>query len=253
MHPSTATARNHPAILRAVFLGLVGTGLLGYVVSGWLSEAPQTMPGVYGAAAGAQAVLLPMGPGAAMAMIVGFILLCAACIVLLRSRQGLAASALRDPLTGLHTRVYAAEALPGLAARDDRDGRSRLVLVSVEIDAIGELRHRYGGAAAQMVTGLVGQHIRSQTRETDLAVEPDEHGFAIYLHCDELDQARAFCRRLSTLLSSEQLECGGDVLKVSASMQVTPRRLGESIEALHLRAGTGSETAPSWQAGRIEA
>ena len=101
---------------------------------------------------------------------------------------------MRDPLTGLYSRFYAAEALPGLFARDDRVGHSRLVLVRVEIDGLDHVRRRQGASAAAFVLATVGRHIRSQTREDDLPVEPDGEGFAIYLHCEDADQARAFCR-----------------------------------------------------------
>lgn len=180
-----------------------------------------------------------VGVAAFAVLAIGFGLLLFASTLLLRSRQSLSQAVMRDPLTGLYSRFYAAEALPGLFARDDRAGRSRLVLVRVEIDGMDDVRRRYGSRAVALILGTVGRHIHSQSREDDLPVEPDGEGFAIYLHCEEAEQARAFCRRLATLLRSEQLEWEGDVIKVSASMWITVRQIGESEDEMQQRSGTG--------------
>ena len=103
-----------------------------------------------------------------------------------RLTQMMLQSGMRDPRTGLFTALYAAEALPVLVARDDRAGQSRLVLVLVDIDGIDDIGRRYGGRAVDLVLGTAGRLIRSQTREDDLPVEPDDEGFAIFLHCEEL-------------------------------------------------------------------
>ncbi len=252
MTSSTATVRNNPTTRKALIMALIGFGLLAYVVAGWMPSAPEIPSATVESAAieFERATHLPSGGMAAGAMAVGFVLLLAACAVLLQAVPDRSLNALHDALTGLYSRIYAAEALPGLAARDDREGRSRMVLVRLQIEAIGELDRRYGSAAVELVTRMVGHHIRSQTREDDLPVAPDQRGFAIFLHCEELEQARTFCRRLGTLVRSEQLDWQGDVIKVSVRMTITARRLGESIAALERRADGGLELAePGHEAG----
>jgi len=253
MHQPAATVRNHPATRTALFMALAGIGLLSYVVSAWLDVGAQPIITAYDAGSTDHAGAWSSGAAPAAAMAAGFVLLLAACVVLLQSLRDRASAALRDPVTGLYTSLYAAEVLPGLAARDDRDGRSRLVLVRVEIEAIEEMRCRYGGEAVELVMASVGRHIRTQTREDDLPVEPGVEGFSIYLHCEDIDQARAFCRRLATLLRAEQLDWNGDVIKVSAAMRITVRRLAESIEVLQQRASSGFEPSQARQVSRFGA
>lgn len=236
-------------------MALMGIGLVGYVIGGWF--VPGSEPAAAASAYGGMSMEASAGVatrGAAFAVLaVGFGLLLVASALLLRSRQSLSQAVMRDPLTGLYSRFYAAEALPGLFARDDRAGYSRLVLVRVEIDGLDDVRRRYGSRAAALMLSTVGRHIRSQTREDDLPVEPDGEGFAVYLHCDEADQARAFCRRLATLLRSEQLEWDGDVIKVSASMWITVRKVGESNDAMTQRSGTGLRQAEAQREKAVEA
>jgi diguanylate cyclase (GGDEF)-like protein len=245
MDSSAATIRNNPAARKAAYMALIGMGLLVSVVAGWLRfGADRSVSADPHIAAGTEtAMTLSLGGDAAAIVAVGFILLLAACAMLLQSLRDRALSPLRDPLTGLYTRFFADEVLQGLAARDDREGCSRLTLVRVDVETIDELRHQYGGAAVEHVMAAVGRHIRSQTREEDLPVEPDERGFVIYLHGEEPDQARAFCRRLATLLRCEQLDWHGDVIKVSADMGITVRKVGESLADLHQRAAAESVPA----------
>lgn len=226
-------------------MALTGIAFLIYAIAGWMgfTPDPSASGAVYTAMPGDGDAPVPAGKEAAAVLALGFALLLIACALVLRSRQHLLQSGMHDPRTGLFTALYAAEALPVLVARDDRAGQSRLVLVLVEIDGIDDIGRRYGGRAVDLVLGTAGRLIRSQTREDDLPVEPDDEGFAIFLHCEEPDQAKAFCRRLATLLRSEQLDWHGDVIKVSASTRVVAREIGESIDALRRRAR--NEFAPS--------
>ena len=234
--PAT-NAHNNLAGRAALFMAIMGVGLVGYVVGGWFTPAGKSASITSSALVDKQ--ILSDGGASFAVLAVGFGLLLVASALLMRSRQSLAQAVMRDPLTGLYSRFYAAEALPGLFARDDRVGHSRLVLVRVEIDGLDDVRQRLGVSAAEFVLATVGRHIRSQTREDDLPVEPDGEGFAIYLHCEDAEQARAFCRRLATLLRSEQLDWGGEVVKISASMWIAVRQIGESSDDMHQRANEG--------------
>lgn len=214
----TAMVRQNPSIRAALLLALMGVGLVGLMIGVDQAGAAPT----------------PVIAVSAMAAGMGLILI--ATMLFWWSRPNQPQTGLRDPVTGLYTAPYLEEVLPGLMARDDRAGHSSLILVRMGVDSIGEVRRRYGRQAENLVLAAVGRHIRSQTREDDLPVEPDGQGFEIFLHCTEIDQAQAFCRRLTTLLSNEQFDLQGDVVKVSVSLEVTSRQLGESLEALQQRA-----------------
>lgn len=234
--PATA-AHNNLAGRAALFMVIMGIGLVGYVIGGWFATGSGTLGPV---AAHGSMESIAEGGASIVVLAVGLAMLLVASALLLRSRQSISEAIMRDPLTGLYSRFYAAEALPGLFARDDRIGHSRLVLVRVEIDRLAQVKRRHGESAAAQVLATVGRHIRSQTREDDLPVEPDGDGFAIYLHCEHADQARAFCRRLATLLRSEQLDWDGEVVKIDTSMWITVRQIGESSDDMLRRAAAGS-------------
>lgn len=142
---------------------------------------------------------------------------------------------LRDPLTGLYRPDYVAEAVHQLVAHDDREGRSRLALVLIELDFLDDVRRRYGSSAVDQLLVCVGRQVRGQSREEDLPTR-DADRFCVYLRCDELEQADAFSRRLSMLLSGEQFEVQGDVVKVSVSMGARMRHNGEPLASLQQRA-----------------
>lgn len=255
MDSSPTTSRHNPATRAALIMALAGTAFLVYAAASWMGVGPglPDAASAYTAVSSDRVIPSPAGRDVLAVLASGFALLLIACALLLRSRQSAMQSGLRDPVTGLYTALYAAEALPGLIARDDRAGHSRLVLVRVHIDAIDDIRQRYGGRAVDLVMGTAGRVIVSQTREDDLPVEPDDDGFAVFLHCEEVDQAKAFCRRLATLLRSEQLDWNGDVIKVSASTRVVARGIGESIEALQHRAHREFTSAGAGQAATVEA
>lgn len=231
-------------------MALTGMAFLAYAAANWMGVGPDLGEAISAYGAPSANPMTPAGRQAVAVLALGFALLLIACALVLRSHQRRLQSGMRDPLTGLYTAPYAAEALPGLVARDDRAGHSRLVLVRVRIDGIDDIRRRYGGRAVDLVLGTAGRLIRSQTREDDLPVEPDDDGFAIFLHCEELDQAGAFCRRLATLLRSEQLDWHGDVIKVSASAGIAARQIGESIDAVQRRARRAFAPADT---GQLEA
>jgi GGDEF domain-containing protein len=87
------------------------------------------------------------------------------------------------------------------------------------------------------VFGLLGRLICGQTRDGDIPARHGERSILVYLHCAESEQAQAFGRRLSMLLSREQIDWRGDAIKVSISMGIAIREPGETLDALHQRAG----------------
>lgn len=236
----------------AIVLAFLGIGLIGFVVGHWIAPAPSgaeqaiTAPGHVSADRGApRDTSMPVALGAATVLVL------AAGWVMWRSSKTSCDTRLRDPLTNLFQSQYLDEVLPGWMARDDRANRSQLVLVRIGLDPVDEVRRRYGQSAGDRVLAIAARHIASQVRECDLPVAPDTHGFSVYLNCEEADQARAFCRRLVTLLHSEQLDWDGDAIKVSAHMGIAVRQLGEARPALDARARENLAAAAGGEPGQI--
>lgn len=174
-----------------------------------------------------------------------------AAVWLARRRRVGVDAALRDPATGLYHRAYMEELVPRLAARDDRTGRSQIALILLRIDLFERLGSRYGPAFGDRALALVGQMIRSQTREGDVPARFDAQTLAVFLHSEDASQAAAFGRRLATLLDAEQIAVQGDEVKVSVSMGIAVRAAGEPLEALYRRAGDRLTQAMDGTAGRV--
>jgi len=240
---TTAALQHNPATRLSQVLVVTALVLAGYAIAHWMT-----------AASPADTALPPYPPvmpdQSAAALLVAGSCLVGAMVLRLRGRRRALADA-QDPLSGLFAPGHAAEVLPGLLERDDRTGRSRLALVQIEIDLIEGLRERYGKDATDGVLADVGRHILSQTRGVDLPTVGERRGFAVYLRCTEVEQAGAFCRRLATLLRSDQLEWGGEVIKLSASMGVALRQIGEPLDEFQDRARHKLAEAKTAGGGRI--
>ncbi len=211
----------NPAERAAQLFAFLGMVVIGFVIGAW---GPLPADGLMDS--------MPHRPGLLVGVAVTLI---GVAVGLARHVHRAGSDGLRDPLTGLYRTDYVNEAVDQLVARDDRDGRSRLALILIEIDFLDDVRRRYGRSAVDELLVCVGRQVCGQSREEDLPMR-DADRFFVYLRCDELEQADAFSRRLSMLLSGEQFEVQGDVVKVSVSMGATMRQSGEPLESLQRRA-----------------
>jgi len=244
---TTAAAQRNPTTRLTQVLVVTALVLAGYAIAHWLTPASPADVAVppY------PPVSRPMLPGQAVAalLVAGICLVAAMALRTSGRRRALADT--QDAVSGLFCPRHAAEVLPGLLERDDRTGRSRLALVQIEIDFIEDLRERYSKDATDGVLGAIGRHILSQTRGVDLPTMDGGRAFAVYLRCTEVEQAGAFCRRLATLLRSDQFEWGGEVIKLSASMGVALRQIGEPLDEFQDRARQKLAEAKTAGGGRI--
>lgn len=147
-----------------------------------------------------------------------------------------AALGITDSISGLYLEGHGDELVSRLVARDDRSGQSATMLVVLRVDLLEQLVARYGRDVTDIVVQAVGHQVRGQIRNTDIAVQVPGYRFGIYLHCNEREQALAFCRRIAMLLQAQQIAWQGDEIKLTVSMVVAPRRPGEPLAHLKQRA-----------------
>ena len=227
----------------ALILAFLGIGMVGVALGGWVSSGGGVSDGVdaIGQASGSSRLMLA---GAAA-------LLSVAALMVWRTRRQVVDSITHDPRTGLYRPGFVEESLRNQLALEDRQARAGVALVLVEIDQLSRLRDRYGQSAVSEVSALVGRQLRSQARAGDLPTQSGDGQFAVYLQCEELEQAEAFCRRVAMLLARDQLEVNGDVFKVAARMGVAVRQAGESLDGLQQRAQLQLRAARDRRAGSI--
>lgn len=218
-------------------LAFLASGLLGMLLGRWTN--PVVEPGF-----GAPVVAAASGsPGQFPVEVVIVLSIVLVLLLLWRRRAPALDHSPRDRTTGLYQPAFVAESLRNQFARDDREGRSHLALVLIEIDDLETLRGRYGRTAVDSISALLGQRIGSQVRAGDLPMRVSDSRYAVYLQCDELEQAAAFSRRVAMLLSRDQLEFRGDVVKLTTRSVNVLRSPGESPDSLLERAGQGLDGA----------
>jgi len=208
----------------AWWFALAGTALGGFVAGNWLNG------GVGGWGAPGTSGLLGMLAGGAV------LLLAIAAGLWLRRRAAAGDGTTLDPATGLFTRDYADTVIPGMMARDDRGAHGHVALIMLSIDFLDDIEQRHGPAAVAEVMAFAGRQVAGQTRAGDVPVRFDTRRLAVFLHCEEIEQAVAFGRRVSMLLAGQQLDCGGEVMKLTSCMGMVLREDGESLQALEARA-----------------
>lgn len=224
MNGVDATSDVRAARRMAQVLAALGIVLLGMVIGGWAGPS----------------VDFPVGPAMTppLWLGVGTLLLLVAALLARRAGTGSADGGLRDPATGLYRASYVAETVANLMARDDRTGNSHLGLVCIRVNYLDDIGRRYGHAAVAELLRFAGRHVRGQARGGDLPQQTRD-GFEVFLQCEELEQAEAFCRRLTMLLAREQIELRGDVVKIDTRMGAAVRLPGETLQEFRDRALSG--------------
>lgn len=173
----------------------------------------------------------------------GLLLALAVALAIRMLRSSMADAHLREPVSGLYRRAYADEVMRGQIAREDRMADARIAVVLVRIRELAGLRRRHGAEVADQLVRIAGRQIDGQTRGGDIPTRHEADLLAVYLDCDELEQAEAFGRRIRMLLASQQFEWRGEVIKVEVGLGIARRQPGETIDALLARAGTALASA----------
>lgn len=210
-----------------VLVGLIGFSLIAMSMVFGLDTS--RVPGVSSTAAPAAGTLL---------LFSGILLAVFAGVWLWRSRTpGNDPDAL-DALTGLYKRDHADRMVQARLEGDRADAPLRIALVIMQLDHMDRIEARYGRAAVNELLRLLGAQIQGQIRSGDLAVRYTYRQLAVYLYCQEIEQAQAFGRRIAMLSAAQQLDWQGDIIKVTVAMGIalhtteeTLAHLGASAEA----------------------
>lgn len=179
---------------------------------------------------------LAPGLGQDLAMMFGLLSGTALASLLLGRAPSSQDTSLRDTGTGLLMPRFADETAETLIARDARVGESRVVLVVIVLGDAEALVRRYGKGLLERLLALIADTLKSQCRGADLPFRLSSRELAVYLHCDGLEQAEAFGRRIDMLLSSQQLDWQGDVLKPTVKMGFAAHKPGLRLEDLRAAA-----------------
>ena len=128
--------------------------------------------------------------------------------------------AMRDPLTGLYNRRFAAPQLAAIAARSREDGSQFAVMV-MDLDRFKQVNDLYGHAAGDQVLVEVAHRLTANLRETDILARIGGEEFLAILPRTNIAVARGVAERLCQVMQDLPIRLqSGENLCVTVSIGV---------------------------------
>ncbi len=188
---------------------------------------------------------------AALAVAVGAIALVALLGIHFHLRRryltGLFETSIRDPLTGLFTRAYMADAVAALESLQDRGQGMQVALVMLDLDYFKRVNDTYGHRCGDAVLREAGKVILEESRDSDIPVRYGGEEIAVFLSVHDLHEAVNFAQRVSQRMR-ERDHFEKWTLRVTLSAGVALRRPFEPLS--HLIERTDRHLYQAKHAGR---
>lgn len=145
-------------------------------------------------------------------------------------------TAIRDPLTGLSTRLYMNEWCDAAISAHNRDPRAGFGLGVFDLDFFKQVNDEYGHLVGDDVLKRVGEIVRSVTRREDLAVRYGGEELAVFMHCDSLTEAVRLAERIRESVEQFEFRHKTERVPVTLSGGVAYHVPGEPLDVLFARA-----------------
>jgi two-component system cell cycle response regulator len=134
--------------------------------------------------------------------------------------------AMRDPLTGLYNRRFAAPQLASVADRAREEGTPFAVMV-MDLDRFKQVNDLYGHAAGDQVLVEVARRLSANLRETDVLARIGGEEFLAILPRSCMVTARRVADRLCQVMEDEPIHlASGEALQVTVSIGVAVAGVG---------------------------
>lgn len=162
-------------------------------------------------------------------------------------------TAIRDPLTGLHTRLFMVDWCKGAIRAHERDPQQGFGLVVFDLDFFKRVNDTQGHLAGDDVLRRVGKIIREAIRGRDLAVRFGGEELAVFVPCADPAEVAALAERIRHQV--EQLEFAGKANRFSITLSggVAYHQVQETIDDLFARADAKLYEAKELGRNRIRA
>jgi diguanylate cyclase (GGDEF)-like protein len=145
-------------------------------------------------------------------------------------------AAIRDPLTGLYTRMYMNETVPRLVLRHNRDAHAAFGVTILDVDLFKQVNDRHGHFAGDRVLAELGALIRAQCEDTDIAVRLGGEELAIFRPHSAPGESLRLAERMRIVVQRHAVHWEGRDIAVTISGGVAEHRDGESLVQLLQRA-----------------
>jgi two-component system cell cycle response regulator len=171
-----------------------------------------------------------------------------------KQAQALYECAIRDPLSGLYTRLFMNDSVKRLVADFTRGNICELSLLLFDIDNFKSVNDTHGHAAGDAVIKEFGRIIRYCLRDTDIPVRYGGEEFIVALPSNDTRElgGTIVAERIRSQLEKTDMPIGnGKFIRVTASCGIAMCRKRETLEALIERADKHLYTAKHKGKNRI--
>jgi len=163
-------------------------------------------------------------------------------------RAALYDRAIHDSLTGLHNRMYLADAAHRLCAIDDREGGGQVAALMIDVDHFKIVNDTFGHPVGDLVLQHVARSISASIRPGDVAVRFGGEEFLVLVTGADTTTALAVGERIRAAVAEQD----GDRPPVTASVGIARRRAGEACDALVARADEALYLAKAGGRDRVD-
>lgn len=156
-----------------------------------------------------------------------------------KQAQALYECAIRDPLSGLYTRLFMNDSISRLIASAKRGNFHELAIVMFDLDNFKSVNDTYGHDVGDKVIREFGSVIRRCTRDTDISVRYGGEEFILALPCNDSNEqgGRIVAERIRARMADSPIDLGGGKsLRVTTSCGVAYCNKDDTLETLIQRA-----------------
>tara|TARA_R110002072_G_scaffold2280_1_gene18805 strand:+ start:10429 stop:11817 length:1389 start_codon:yes stop_codon:yes gene_type:complete len=144
-------------------------------------------------------------------------------------------SAIRDPLTGLYTRLYMADRVEALLNSHNRHNISDASLVLFDVDYFKNVNDTYGHDVGDKVLKEIAAIILMQVRNTDIPIRFGGEEFMVFLPADS-QCGLLFAERVRKSVEQLVIHVEDAIISVTISGGIASHQVGEGLDALMKRA-----------------
>ena len=144
-------------------------------------------------------------------------------------------SAIRDPLTGLYTRLYMQNEVNGLLEAHDNNKFKDASLIMFDVDHFKKFNDTYGHDVGDQVLAAIGSVVLKQSRDGDIPVRFGGEELMVFLKSN-CHSARLLAERVRSEVEKLEIKVGDKIVRVTISGGIASHSSGEDIAQLIKRA-----------------
>jgi len=153
-----------------------------------------------------------------------------------RHMKSMHEQAIRDPLTGLYTRLYMVESANLLLAAHDRNNIPGLSAIMFDLDRFKAVNDQFGHSAGDNVLVKVAEVVLKECRESDIAIRYGGEELLIFVSSGNSRQVLQFAERIREQIKALDVYLNGRRVPITISGGIAAHLPGEPLEKLIDRA-----------------